>query len=68
MDEDEAAYAMIARNVASARLIESRFPPEAAKQPIMSLENVIGQRVKIAEIAGRLRSRAAKWQEGPRGS
>lgn len=68
IDEDEAARAMIERNTAAARLLESRQPPPAAKEAGMSIETALEQRRKADEIAGRLRTRAQNWQEGPRGS
>lgn len=68
IDEDEAAYAMIARNTAAARLLESRQPPPSAKEDVMSIETALEQRRKADEIAARLNARARNWQEGPRGS
>ena len=65
IDEEEAARAMIARNTASARLLESRQGPGAPKEAVMSIETALECRRLADEIAERLRARAQNWQEGP---
>ena len=67
IDEDEAARAMIERNTAAARLIESRQGPPQAKEAVMSPETALECRRKADEVADRLRARAQAWQEGPHG-
>ena len=59
VNEDEKAYAMIRANVEANRRLESFYPPCAPVELIMSMETVLEQRRKIAEICARMRAREA---------
>jgi hypothetical protein len=64
MDEDEEVWARIAMNTEDARRVEALSPPRSPVELIMSMETVLEQRRKIAEVSARLRSRAASWTRG----